>query len=75
MRLLGGAALGSTRTTTAIARRLSAIASNAGTTAATNRSKMNVFATMQYRIITMDGGMSDLSVPPAAMVPLEKALE
>ena len=36
---------------------------------------MNVFATMQYRIITIDGGISDFSVPPAAMVPVENAGE
>ncbi len=58
-----------------IASRLSAIASSAGTIAAMNRSKMKVLATMQYRIITIDGGISDFSVPPAAMVPVENAGE
>ena len=42
-----GAASGVSRTTAAIATRFSRIASNAGITAAVNRSKMNVFVAMQ----------------------------
>ena len=70
-----GAACGRSRTMSVIAIRLSTMASSAGTIAARNRSKMKVLATMQYRIITIEGGMSDFSVPPAAIVPVENAAE
>src|SRR5262249_59473887 len=63
------------RTTMAIAVKLSTIAISAGSTAAVKRSKMNVWVAMQYSTMTIDGGMSDLSVPPAAIVPVENAGE
>src|SRR5262249_15186932 len=70
-----GAAFGSTRTMIVIASRLTATATTAGKIAARKRSRMKALDTMQYRIITIDGGMRELSVPRAAIVPVEKAGE